>query len=125
MPRRRIPTERAAITGAARINPGRFAGRANPRTGELGDPPVWLSPGQAEAWGVIRAQFPWLQQSDRILVGIASIILSKIMAGEDVGMTALNQLRLCVAQMGGSPADLAKVVVVKEREADPTDFYFS
>jgi hypothetical protein len=125
MPRKRTPKERAEITGAARTNPGRFASRSNPRTGELGNAPTWLSPAQVAAWEVFRAELPWLQASDRILVGLASTILARVMAGEDVGMTAVNTLRLFLAQMGGSPADLAKVTVVEEPETDPLEHYFS
>jgi hypothetical protein len=125
MARPRTPKERAEATGAAKRNPGRFATRANPRTGPLGGAPAWLSPGQVAAWEVFRAELPWLQTSDRILVGIASTILARVMAGEDVGMTALNQLRLCMAQMGGSPADRTKVTIVEEPEADPLERYFN
>jgi hypothetical protein len=120
MPRRRTPTEKAQITGAAKIHPGRFANRPNPRTGELGDAPAWLSPSQVAAWKVLRAEFPWLQTSDRILVALAATILARVMAGEDVGMTAL-----CISQMGGTPADRTKVMMVEERKADPTDVYFN
>jgi hypothetical protein len=124
MPRRRVPTELARVTGAAIRNPGRFAGRTNPRTGELGNAPAWLSPAQVAAFEVLREAFPWLQRSDRILVGLAATILARVMAGEDVGMTAINQLRLQISQMGGSPTDLSKIAVAEEREPDPLDIYF-
>jgi hypothetical protein len=125
MPRKRTPKERAEITGAARRNPGRFAGRSTPWTGPLGDAPAWLSPAQVAAWEVLRTELPWLQTSDRILVGIASIILARVMAGEDVGATLLNQLRLCMTQMGATPADRSRVVLAEEPDEDPLDHYFS
>jgi hypothetical protein len=119
MPRKRTPKERAEITGAARTNPGRFAGRSTPWTGPLGDAPAWLSPGQVAAWEVLRAEIPWLQVTDRILVGIASIILARVMAGEDVGATLLNQLRLCMTQMGATPADRSRVASTEETRRRP------
>jgi hypothetical protein len=125
MPRRRIPTEKAEITGAAKINPGRFAGRSKPHTGELGNAPAWLNPGQVAAWEVLRTELPWLQKSDRVLVALAATILARVMAGEDVGMTAVNTLRLFLAQMGASPADRTKVMMVEERKIDPLDVYFN
>jgi hypothetical protein len=125
MPRRRIPVEKAKITGSIRTNPGRFANRVTPQTGELGGPPAWLTPAQAAVFEVFRTERPWLQRSDRTLVALASTILARVMAGEDVGLTALNTLRLFLAQMGGSPADLAKVTVTEEEPEDPLDHYFS
>jgi hypothetical protein len=125
MPRRRIPTEKAKITGAARINPGRFAGRSNPQTGRLGQASSWLSAEQAAAWDLFRAEFPWLQESDRALVEIATILRARLLAGEDIGTAGLNQLRLCYGMMGGTPADRSKVTLVKEPDEDPTDVYFN
>jgi hypothetical protein len=72
-----------------------------------------------------RAEFQWLQESDRGLLEIATVIRARLIAGEDVGMTAFNQLRLCYAQMGETPADRSKVTIVEEPEADPTDIYFN
>jgi hypothetical protein len=74
---------------------------------------------------LFRAEFPWLQESDRALVEIATILRARLLAGEDIGTAGVNQLRLCVGMMGGTPADRAKVTMVEEPEADPTDVYFN
>jgi hypothetical protein len=76
-------------------------------------------------WDRFRREFPWLQESDRALVEIATVIRARPIAGEDVGMTALNHLRLCCGMMGGSPADRAKVTIVQEPEHDPLAHYFN
>jgi hypothetical protein len=125
MARKRIPVELARATGRAKKDPGRFAGRANPRTGRLGKASSWMSAEQAAAWDLFRAEFPWLQASDRALVEIATILRARLLAGEDIGTAGVNQLRLCVGMMGGTPADRAKVTMVEEPEADPTDVYFN
>jgi hypothetical protein len=52
------------------------------------------------------------------------VIRARLIAGEDVGVTALNHLRLCCGMMGGSPADRAKVTIVQEPEHDPFAHYF-
>jgi hypothetical protein len=124
MPRRRIPKERAELTGAAKTNPGRFAGRSNPRTGRLGQASSWLSAEQAAIWDRFRAEFPWLQESDRALVEIATVVRARVIAGDNT-MAAVNLLRLCCGMMGGSPADRSKVTIVEEPDEDPTDVYFN
>jgi hypothetical protein len=122
MPRPRTPKERAEITGRTKKDPGRFAVRSSPVTGPLGDAPAWLSPGRVAAWEVFRAEIPWLQSSDRHLVALACLIQARVVAGEDVGPTLLNQLRLCLMLMGASPADRSKVGYVEEPD-DGLDRY--
>jgi hypothetical protein len=80
MARPRIPKERAEATGAAKRDPGRFAGRSNPRTGRLGKASSWMSAEQAAAWDLFRAEFPWQQESDRGLVEIATVIRARVIA---------------------------------------------
>lgn len=124
MPRPRQPQERARITGAEIINPARFAKRRDPKTVPLGEPSKWLSGTQIEAWQMIRSELPWLMESDRIVVEIASCIRGRLIAGEDIGVSAINQLRMCAAQMGATPADRTKITTPDEPEAEPTDRYF-
>jgi hypothetical protein len=47
------------------------------------------------------------------------------MIGEEVSVGALNQLRMCMAQMGATPADRSKVAVLDEPREDPTDRFFN
>jgi hypothetical protein len=125
MPRRRIPIELARATGRTKKDPGRFRNRANPQTGPLGKAPPWMSAEQAAAWELFRTEYPWLQESDRALVEIATILRARVLAGEDIGTAGLNQLRLCCGMMGGTPADRSKVTLVEEPDEDPTDVYFN
>jgi hypothetical protein len=69
---------------------------------------------QGRAWAMFAREIPWLRESDRGLVEIAAAIRARLIAGEDVGLSALNLLRLCYGQMGGSPADRSKVSAVEE-----------
>jgi hypothetical protein len=80
---------------------------------------------QRVAWNQFRREVPWLMESDRALVEIASYLRARIMAGEDVGAGAMNQLRMCAAQMGATPADRSKVAVPDEPEDDPADRFFN
>jgi hypothetical protein len=105
-------------------DPARFAGRSNPLTGRLGKASSWMSAEQAAVWELFRAEYPWLQRSDRGLVEIATLLRARVLAGEDIGMAGLNQLRLCCGMMGGTPADRSKVTMVEEADDDPLDRFF-
>lgn len=54
-------------------------------------------------------ELPWLNQSHRTLVGMAANIQGRIMAGQEVGVQAMNLLRQMLGQMGATPADASKV----------------
>jgi hypothetical protein len=53
------------------------------------------------------------------------VIRARLIASEDVGMTALNQLRLCCGMIGGTPADRAKVTMDEEPDEDLVEGYFN
>ncbi|NGO63945.1 hypothetical protein G6N76_09690 [Rhizobium daejeonense] len=126
MARPRTPRAKAAATGADKKNKGRFTERHEPEVAEdLGDPPVWMPEKQQEAWRVISAEIPWLNSSHRALVEIASYVRGRLMAGEDVGVQALNLLRQCLGQMGATPADASKAGAKPSgEEKDPADEFF-
>jgi hypothetical protein len=125
MPRPRAPKEVAKVTGAAKNHPSRFAKRSDPQTGPLGQAPAWMSAELVAVWEEFKVRLPWLQESDRFLVEIATIIRAKVLAGEEVSSSELGQLRLCCGMMGGSPADRSKVTIVEEPDEDPMDVYFN
>jgi hypothetical protein len=82
--------------------------------------------GQLEAWKTFAAELPWLNKSHRALVGIASEIRGKLIAGEEVSVNGLNLLRLCLSQMGATPVDASKITLLEEEDdEDPANKYFS
>src|SRR5689334_438929 len=109
MPRPRTPLALARITGSIRQHPGRFRGRSDPKSAPLGEAPEWMTDAQRTAWSLFRHEISWLMESDRALVEIASYLRARVLTGEEVGTPLLNLLRLCVAQMGATPADRSKV----------------
>jgi hypothetical protein len=56
-----------------------------------------MNDGQRAAWNLIRGEVPWLMESDRALVEIASYLRACLILGEEVGVGAMNQLRMCAA----------------------------
>lgn len=79
---------------------------------------------QRKAWASFQKEFPWLMEADRTLVEIASVLRARLFSGEEVGVQALGQLRMCVSAMGGTPADRSKVAVPNDEDEDPEDRFF-
>jgi hypothetical protein len=125
MPRPRTPLHLARITGADKVHPARFAGRSDPKTIPLGGPSDWMSKDQRAAWALFRAEIPWLMESDRCLVEIAASIRARLLAGEQVGVSALNQLRMCAAQMGATPADRSRIALPNDPKPGPDEWHFT
>ena len=78
-----------------------------------------------QAWEGFRRELPWLAESDRALLEIASSVRGRLLAGGDVGITALSMLQSILSKMGATPADRTKVTVPDGEEGDPTDAYFN
>jgi len=115
---------KAKATGQA----SRFKDRREPQSkGPLGKPPKWMvRKHQLEAWQTFSDEVPWLNHSHRALVGIASEIRGRLIAGEEVSVNGLNLLRLCLGQMGATPVDSSKITLPEDKDhADPSDKYFS
>ena len=126
MPRTRLPAAKAAATGAAAKNPQRHKARREPAaTKALGNPPSWFDDVQAGMWEGFKAELPWLAESDRAVMEIASVLRAQVMAQPaEIGVTKLNLLRLCLAQLGATPADRSKISVDDGEESDPEDAFF-
>jgi hypothetical protein len=127
MPRPRVPLIKAQTTGRTLRNPKRFKNRTEPTgLGPLGPPPKFLkTASQKEAWNTFATELFWLNSSHRALVGIASDIRGRQIAGEEVGVKALNLLRMILNSMGATPSDASKVSMPDEGgPEDPAAKYF-
>ena len=121
MPRPRNPLGKAKAEGRDTINKGRFKDRKEPGSKEpLGPPPRWIVDNDMikakSAWELFRREIPWLTESHRMLVGMAANIQGRIMAGQEVGVQAMNLLRQMLGQMGATPSDASKVTVTDDGE---------
>jgi len=121
----RTPKAKAAVSGQAAKNPQRFAKRQEPKAPPLGTPPVWLSKEQKAVWAQFARELPWLNGSHRALLEIAVTIRARLIAGQDVGVQALNLLRQCLGSMGATPADATKVAMPDDGEEDPDEAFFA
>lgn len=126
MPAPRLPAAKAKAKGAALKNKTRHAGRKEHHSSALGVPSIWLNADQQLAWASFQRELPWLCERDRALVEIASVIRSRLMSGEDVGVQALNLLRQALGQMGATPSDATRVPAGADDEPErPEDAYFN
>ncbi|MCX2696708.1 hypothetical protein [Ochrobactrum chromiisoli] len=119
MARPRTPRAKAAVEASDKKNPQRFKNRTDAKAdGPLGNPPAWLKDTPElkakAAWKLFEKDLPWLNQSHRTLVGMASNIQGRIMAGQEVGVQAMNLLRQMLGQMGATPADASKVATADD-----------
>lgn len=124
MPRARTPLAKAKATGQdSGTNKKRFEERKEPTIeSPLGDPPKYMKKaGEIEAWHMLSAELPWLNNSHRAIVAIACDILGRKIAGEDVGVQALNLLRQCLGQLGATPSDASKVKMPDGDDKDSQD----
>lgn len=116
MARPRTPRAKAAVEGSDKKNPQRFKSRSEPDAkGPLGKPPAWLKDTEdckaKSAWLLFEREIPWLTESHRMLVGMASQVQGRIMVNQEVGVQAMNFLRQILGQMGATPADASKITV--------------
>lgn len=125
MARPRVPKAKASVSGQAGKNPQRFKDRKEPAAGVLGGPPQWMTKEQGAIWMQFAHEMPWLNGSHRALVEIAVTVRARIVAREEVGVQALNLLRQCLGQMGGTPADASKVTMPDAEEEDEDARHFN
>jgi hypothetical protein len=121
----RAPAELLRVKGSTLKNPKLFKDRRDPKSNPLGPPSPWMDGKTVDAWRCFVAEVPWLMESDRVHLEIACSIRGRLMAGEDVGIGALNLLRLAAGQMGCNPADRTRIKTADDTDdADPTAGYF-
>ena len=123
MPAARLPSAKAAVTGAAAKNPKRHANRTEPKSKPLGKPSEFLDTFGQQAWEGFKRELPWLMESDRALVEVASSVRGRLLAGQEVGVTSLSMLQAILSKMGASPADRTRVFV--EEDDEPDEFFDS
>lgn len=117
----RTPLAKAAVEASDKKNPKRFKARIEPKsTGPLGPPPKWLADTETtkarSAWLLFQREIPWLTESHRMLVGMAANVQGRIMAGQEVGVQAMNLLRQMLGQMGATPSDASKITVPNDED---------
>lgn len=105
-PRKSLSHLRAS--GTYHKNPGRYSGWNEPIEEALGDPSEWLSKAATDAWLDMVPSMPWLRRSHRFIMEIASILTSKMAAGE-LGVPGMNLLRIVMGKLGATPADFSRI----------------
>lgn len=80
---------------------------------------------QSTTWRTFEGEAPWLNYSHRGVVyshrgvvEIASVVRGCLASGEEVGVQAMELLRLCLGSIGLAPADASKVSWQQAEEPD-------
>jgi hypothetical protein len=124
MPAPRLSAAVIKAKGSALRNPGVFKDRRDPKADPLGPPSPWLDADAVRAWQCFVREIPWLMESDRVHLEMASVQRGRMMAGREVGVQAMNLLRLLAGQMGANPADRSRIRVGGDDADDETARYF-
>lgn len=122
MARPRTPTAKAALTGADKINPGRFKARVEPKPSgrNLGRPPAYLPATAKKAWATFADELPWLTYEDRGAVEIVALMRAQIMDGltADLPASFFGNYRMALSSLGATPVDRTKVHQPSQEEDD-------
>lgn len=122
MPRPQTPLAKAALTGADKVNPGRFANRTEPKLSNrpVGKPPAHMSPAAKKAWATFADELGWLVYEDRALLEAAATARVLLMNPADLPASFFANYRMLLSSLGATPVDRAKVHQGKsEEEEDP------
>ena len=122
MARPRTPTAKAVLTGADKINPGRFKPRSEPKASgrALGKPPAYLPQTAKKAWATFADELPWLTFEDRGAVEIVCLMRAQIMDGltADLPASFFGNYRMALSSLGATPVDRTKVYQPPQEEDD-------
>lgn len=128
MARPRTPVAKAKATAADVKNPGRHKDRTAPTGGAtLGAAPKWLGYYGMQAFHAFKRELPWLKESHRVLVELASCYRARMLNPDPevvLSLPAAQELRRCLAQLGATPADESKVTLPDGGEEDPEEAFF-
>jgi len=124
MARPRTPKAMAAITGADRQHPGRYAARSEPKGDPLGGMPDGLTAGQRQAWRQLADELPWLAKSDRAMLTLAARLADRVDNDPLCPLAAFTQLRLCLSSLGTTPVDRSKVNAAPDDDDNPAAAFF-
>lgn len=125
MARPRLPAQKAEVSGAAIVNPGRFKGRKQPRARPLGEPYAGMTDEQRAAWEEFRVELSWLNSSHRALLQIACVLKARLVANPDLGVNALATYSAVLSKLGATPVDDTKVICPDgDDDGEPEDRFF-
>lgn len=115
----RNPLAKAKAEGRDVTHSSRYKDRKEPKvSADIGKAPKWMNAEQGRVWKTFCKELPWLNASHRALLEIATTIRTRVIAGQEVGVQALNLLRQCLGQMGATPSDASKISMPDEDEKD-------
>jgi len=120
LPRPRTPIAKAKAIGADVIHAGRYADRKAQKSPKLGKPSPHLKDGGITAWEAFKRELPWLTEGHRPLVEVASVLRGRMFDNDEIGVSALSLLQVCLSKLGATPTDESKLNIGDDDDdADP------
>ena len=120
---------KAILTGADKVNPGRFKERATPKQSSqpVGAPPAHLDKYAKAAWRDFVKHSSWFTADDRMALEVASVAVGQMRAliklGEIVPASMLSAINTAIGKLGASPTDRGKIF--QKPEGDEPDDPFA
>lgn len=113
------PAHLKLVTG----NPGGRAIKAEPKSADLGPPPSWFTPAQAEVWHELITAAPdgVIKESDRVILELTVRLVIDVRTYPTVQAAVATQLRQCLGELGMSPSARARLSVGGEKKSNPFD----
>ena len=124
MAKKRTPTARAIVSGAALHDPQRFRDRRAPKyTRPLGEPYARMTDPEKEAWTELAYECPWLHSAHRPIVRLACIVIGKLTGGS-TSISDINGLSAILSKLGATPSDESKIIH-DDSDGEEGDEFFS
>lgn len=120
MPRPQTPLAKAALTGADKVNPGRFVHRKEPKLSNrpVGKPPAHMTPDAKKAWATFVDELGWLVYEDRAILEAASTARVLLRNPVDLPSSFWANYRMLLSSLGATPVDRQKVSSAGEEEPE-------
>lgn len=124
MPTPRMPTAKAAVSGASAKNPQRFRDRKAPaKTRPIGEPYESMTDEQKAAWYDISREAPWLHSAHRTLLRLVCYHAARLHAGEEIGVSASSVFTTMLGKLGLTPTEESKVNHAPDGDEDGDDIF--
>lgn len=81
---------------------------------------------QAAAFEDLRKRWPWVTEKDRPALELTAKLYARVINDptDEMGVGAMNLLRMNIAQFGGTPSDFSKIESGNDDEPEPAARFF-
>lgn len=119
MPRHRMPTAKAEVSGAAAHDPQRFRNRTgHAGAAKIGQPFASMSPAERGTWEELVCDLPWLTRAHRQIVKLTCVLIARMDADPNPPVASAQVLSALLSKLGATPVDDSRVSAAAEPSAE-------